>query len=222
MKKIFLSLSVLFYCGCSSIPDLENYFPPITSPEINSSESIGDNNNNDNNSSTNQEIKKIKVYINPSVQINNMYYNNEISEAAAMNNVSNIIYTSLKDNPRFIVYHNDRMLSLKESVIESNKLNVDYHIALHTNAGGGSGSECYYYNDKSFANSILKSFDSYHSFPKRGLKDGSHLYELKNITAKNKALIEFLFHDNKIESKFIQNNYNLLAMSIVESLLKIK
>jgi len=48
------------------------------------------------------------------------------------------------------------------------------------------------------------------------------LYELKNSTAKNKALIEFLFHDNKNESIFIQNNYDLLAMSIVETILSIK
>ena len=217
MKKILLLLSILFFSGCSTIPNLENYFPTTSSSEVSSSSSSS---NED--SSSYEENEKIKIYINPSVQKSNMYYNNETSEAEAMNNVSKLIYTSLKDNPRFIVYHNDRMLPLKESVIESNKLDVDYHIALHTNAGGGSGSECYYYKDKSFASSVLNSFDSYHTFPKRGLKDGSHLYELKNITAKNKALIEFLFHDNKTESKFIQNNYNLLAMSIVESFLKIK
>lgn len=216
MTKFLTLLSILFFTGCSTIPNIENYFP-ITSSSIDNTTSLSSQS-----SSEIIEDEKIKIYLNPSVQTKNMYYGNKISEATAMNNVSKIIYANLKDHPRFIVYHNDRMLSLKDSVMESNKLEVDYHIALHTNAGGGSGSECYYYKDKSFAKDILNTFDTYHSFPKRGIKDGSHLYELKNSTAKNKALIEFLFHDNKNESIFIQNNYDLLAMSIVETILSIK
>ncbi len=161
--------------------------------------------------------KKIKIYLNPSVQVNNIYYCKTISEAESMNIVSKKIYEKLINEPQFEVYQNDRMLKLSDSVKEINSLNIDYHLALHTNAGGGSGSECYYYKNSTFAQLILKNVTNVHAYPNRGIKNGSHLYELKNSKAKNNALIEFLFHDNKNESQFIKNNYDLLAQSIVNS-----
>lgn len=161
--------------------------------------------------------KKIAIYLNPSVQIHNMFYDNSCSEAEAMNIVANKIYSALSKDARFIVYINNNMKKLSESVKESNSLKVDYHLALHTNAGGGSGSECYYVNNSSFASNLLTTFTSHHYFPSRGIKNGNTLYELKNSTAKNKALIEFLFHDNAKEAEFIKANYDLLAASVVET-----
>ena len=89
---------------------------------------------------------------------------------------------------------------------------------MHTNAGGGTGSEAYYYGNSYFANHVLNSFNKYHTFKNRGIKIGSHLYELKNSTAKKKALIEFLFHDKKTESEYIIKNYVILALSIIEAI----
>ena len=226
MKKIFIVLPLLLLLGCQDITSSisSSTSSSITSANTTTSTSspiIEESNSTNTNNITPPKLndkKKIKIYLNPSVQKSNLYYNKSTTEAEMMNKVSNEIYTRLSSDSRFIVYHNDRYLSLSESVKESNSLNVDYHIALHTNAGGGSGSEAYYGTNSYFANHILNSFNKYHNFKNRGVKKGNHLYEIKNSTAKNKALIEFLFHDNKQESEFIIKNYVILALSICESL----
>lgn len=225
MKKIYILLTLLLLsCQNVTIPITSL---PNSSTSINSSLPLSSSDIKDQISDSLPEAiipppvnenKKIKVYLNPSVQKNNIYYNKITTEAEMMNKVSNKIYSELSKDKRFIIYHNDRYLTLTESIKESNSLNVDYHIALHTNAGGGSGSEAYYGNDSYFAKHILNSFNKYHNFKNRGVKNGSHLYEIKNSTAKNKALIEFLFHDNKQEGDFIIKNYVVLALSICEAL----
>lgn len=225
MKKLVLLIPLLLFASCENYA---SYFPSdifnssnITSDIYNS---ISTNDKDDiiieNNSTYQSSInttKKIKIYLNPSVQTANIYYNNTTNEATMMNKVSNEIYNELSKDTRFEVYHNNRNLSLKDSVNESNSLNVDYHLALHTNAGGGTGSEAYYNSNSSFAKLVLSTFNKYHNYRNRGVKKGSTLYELKNTTAKNSALIEFLFHDNYSESKFIIDNYKILASSMVEA-----
>lgn len=233
MKKfILLFLSLFILNSCNNNSSINDNYTSLSVEEntISSSESssftIEDSNSfiNDNSSTTESNkstsinyTNKIKIYINPSVQVNNLYYDKITTEAETMNNVAKIIYNKLSLDSRFIVYINDKMLSLTDSVKESNSYNVDYHIALHTNAGGGSGSEAFYYSNPTFANIILNSFVSTHSFPNRGVKKATNLYELKNSKAKNKSLIEFLFHDNEKESECIKNNYTSLASSIVNA-----
>lgn len=214
MKKLlFLPLAILTI-GCQGETSIGSNAQSAVSQTETSVPSISEFNSV---SDTTKLLPQIKIYLNPSVQIHNMYYGNICSEAEAMNAVSLLIYQKLSVNQRFIVYQNDRMLPLSESVKESNSLGVDYHLALHTNAGGGSGSESFFVSDSSFASAVLSGFNQCHSYPSRGVKEGSHLYELKNSKAKNKALIEFLFHDNASEASFIRNNYELLADSIVQT-----
>lgn len=208
MKKILILASIALFLGGCQISENDELVNNIISSEIESSSSII--------STPFANTRKIKIYLNPSVQIHNMYYGNVCSEADAMNIVAKKAYTLLSQDTRFIVYINDNMKNLTNSVKESNSLKVDYHLALHSNAGGGSGTESYFMSDSSFAQSMLDSFVKYHSFPNRGVKNGNTLYELKNSKALNKCLIEFLYHDNKTESKFITQNYDLLAKSIYD------
>ena len=63
----------------------------------------------------------------------------------------------------------------------------------------------------------MNNFVKTHPFPNRGVKKATNLYELKNSTAKNKTLVEFLFHDNKQESEYIKNNYTSFAKSVVNT-----
>lgn len=233
-KTIFLSLILLFSCN-------NNVYPSMTSinsdsqecsiPELETIHSASENySSNIIDDTTSSEISskfsasnsytgtKLNIYINPSVQTKNMYYNNVTTEAIMMNKIADEMYNYLKNNPKFNIYINNRYLNLTSSVKEINSLNIDYHIALHSNAGGGKGSECYHYNSYNFAQKLLKKFDMMHSFPSRGVKDGSHLYELKKSKAKNKVLIELLFHDNKIESEFIQKNYKQIGLNLAKTI----
>lgn len=225
MKKQIIFL-LLFFTSCSDNNISSSTISSITSSNENTSSisneitSIKSENSSQSTSITKQ---KIKIYLNPSVQTKNMYTGYKISEADTMNIVAKKAYNLLKKDNRFIVYINDSLKPLKESVNEINSLDIDYHLALHTNAGGGSGSEVYYYENTSsyLAKHSLDSFNKYHTFPTRGIKKNNNFYELKNSKAKNKALIEFLFHDKTNEASFIINNYDLLATSIYETFINI-
>ena len=225
MKKQIIFL-LLFFTSCSNNNISSSTITSITSSNKNTSSisneitSIKSENPSQSTSITKQ---KIKIYLNPSVQTKNMYTGYKISEADTMNIVAKKAYYLLKKDNRFIVYINDSLKTLKESVNEINSLDIDYHLALHTNAGGGSGSEVYYYENTSsyLAKHSLDSFNKYHTFPTRGVKKYNTFYDLKNSKANNKALIVFLFHDKTYEASFKINNYDLLATSISETLINI-
>ena len=224
--KIQIIFLLLFFTSCSNNNISSSTITSITSRNENTSSisnEITSIKSENSSQSTSIAKQKIKIYLNPSVQTKNMYTGYKISEADTMNIVAKKAYNLLKKDNRFIVYINDSLKPLKESVNEINSLDIDYHLALHTNAGGGSGSEVYYYENTSsyLAKHSLDSFNKYHTFPTRGIKKNNNFYELKNSKAKNKALIEFLFHDKTNEASFIINNYDLLATSIYETFINI-
>lgn len=162
-----------------------------------------------------------KIYINPSVQYVNAYACNLGNEGEHMRNISIILTKLLKDNTNLIVYANNSYpgLSLANSVAESNRLDVDYHLALHSNAGGGKGSEGWHSAlSKKFTSSILTSLDNVLPYTTRGLKNGTkYLYEIKNTTAKA-TLLEILFHDDCKQANFIVENYLKIATAIYEGI----
>ena len=162
-----------------------------------------------------------KIYINPSVQYVNSYACHLGNEGEHMRNISIILTKLLKENTNLIVYANNSYpgLSLANSVAESNNLNVDYHLALHSNAGGGKGSEGWHSSlSKNFTNSILTSLDTILPYTTRGLKNGTkYLYEIKNTKAKA-TLLEILFHDDCTQATFIVKNYLEIATAIYEGI----
>lgn len=206
------------------IGNLDKQEPPSFSDSISSNiiieqekESVSDNSFN-NEIIENNIKKKIKVYINPSVQKNNMYSCNLGSEAKNMQDIANRMKNILISYSFIELYVNDGSKSLYESCKESNEYKTDIHLALHSNAGGGKGSEIYYIKEKHFANEIYDNYTMLNSFPKRGVKLGSSLYELKTVKAKYASLFELQFHDNEIEAKWIVNNKDIIARNLSESI----
>lgn len=163
----------------------------------------------------------ISIYINPSVQYDNLYADNLGNEGQYMNQISIILTKLLKENTNIEVYCNNDMpgKSLSKSVRESNSLDVDYHLALHSNAGGGSGSEGWYTKSSyKFTKSIIDSLQDVLPYKTRGLKNGQKsLYELKATDASS-SLIEILFHDDVNQALFIINNQEEIAHAIYEGI----
>ena len=185
----------------------DNYF---TSSELTST----------NPSAPTYEGKKIKVYLNPSVQVNNFYVNNLGTEAGNMNDICQYMVEELKNVEFISLKYNLRYLSLANSIKESNDFNADIHLALHSNAGGGQGSEIYTSNNTYFATYIYEKYTSQiGNFKKRGVKINNSFYEIKNSKAKNRALIELLFHDNVNEATFIVNNKQKIANILSNALI---
>ncbi len=161
---------------------------------------------------------KVCIYLNPSVQTWNQYADDLGSEAYHMQEIAKIMHTKLNKYHYIDVKSNNGELSLSNSIKESNKLNPDIHLALHSNAGGGSGSEIYTKNDQTFASHLLTNLVSETPFPSRGVKNGNHLYEVSSIKATDVALIEILFHDNYKEAHYIANNHYWIATNLVDSI----
>lgn len=210
----------------SSNKENVEYIEQSSSNEVNFNESnsnIIDESNDVFSSESNQEIKylhfdeKIKIYINPSVQYSNLYASNLGNEGYYMNCISIILVELLSKYTNLIVYSNNDLpgKSLSSSVKESNLLNADYHIALHSNAGGGTGSEIFYTRSSyGLSSSILTSLQEVLPYKTRGLKNGeSSMYELKATKAKA-CLIEVLFHDDEKQALFIINNQKEIARAI--------
>ena len=167
--------------------------------------------------------EKISIYLNPSVQTKNMYINNLGSEAENMRDIAELMYKELKLVSYIDIEANiaKNGLSLSQSVNQSNSRKRHIHFALHSNAGGGQGTEIYTKgSNKTFATTMYESFLELGNFKRRGVKDGTHLYEIKNIKADHVALIEFAFHDNLKEAKFIVENKALIANQMAKSILK--
>lgn len=167
--------------------------------------------------------EKISIYLNPSVQTKNMYINNLGSEAENMRDIAELMYKELKLVSYIDIEANiaKNGLSLSQSVNQSNSRKRHIHFALHSNAGGGQGTEIYTKgSNKTFATTMYESFLELGNFKRRGVKDGTHLYEIKNVKADHVALIEFAFHDNLKEAKFIVKNKALIANQMVKSILK--
>lgn len=167
--------------------------------------------------------EKISIYLNPSVQTKNMYINNLGSEAENMRDIAELMYKELKLVSYIDIEANiaKNGLSLSQSVNQSNSRKRHIHFALHSNAGGGQGTEIYTKgSNKTFATTMYESFLELGNFKRRGVKDGTHLYEIKNVKADHVALIEFAFHDNLKEAKFIVENKALIANKMAKSILK--
>lgn len=167
--------------------------------------------------------EKISIYLNPSVQTKNMYINNLGSEAENMRDIAELMYKELKLVSYIDIEANIAKygLSLSQSVNQSNSRKRHIHFALHSNAGGGQGTEIYTKgSNKTFATTMYESFLELGNFKRRGVKDGTHLYEIKNVKADHVALIEFAFHDNLKEAKFIVENKALIANQMAKSILK--
>ncbi len=161
---------------------------------------------------------KTRIYINPSVQTWNKYANELGNEAQHMNIIASLVVKKLEKYQNIEVKANLNNLSLNKSLKESNAWVSDIHLALHSNGGGGMGSEVYTKNDSLFANHLLDNFIKETSFLSRGVKNGEHLFEIKTSNATHVALFEVLFHDNEYEATYIVNNHHFIADNITETI----
>lgn len=98
----------------------------------------------------------------------------------------------------------------------ANSANVDVFVSIHFNSGGGQGTEVYAASSKGreFAQSVLNEICKI-GYINRGVKDGSHLYVIKNTEAPA-ILVECSFVDSAQD--MAHYNADSLAAAIVKGL----
>ncbi len=91
--------------------------------------------------------------------------------------------------------------NLKKICALANAQSLDMFLSIHFNAGGGMGTEVFTYGsgDVAYAGKIKSALYKL-GFKDRGIKDGSHLYVIKNTTAPA-ALVEVCFVDTKTDAE---------------------
>jgi N-acetylmuramoyl-L-alanine amidase len=112
-------------------------------------------------------MKKRDIYISPSVQEHNLYYDKKHTEEDVMNLIADVVVAELKKTAAFNIFRNKKTFTLAEIIADSNKyLNAgegDLHIALHSNAGGGRGCTAFSFAENAqsdyFAHSIYNQIE---------------------------------------------------------------
>jgi N-acetylmuramoyl-L-alanine amidase len=169
----------------------------------------------------------MKICISPSTQQNNTGPNGYIEETE-MNRIADILCPELIRHGISVYRIPRTMDSVNDIVNASNKYNPDYHIAIHSNAGGGTGCEIWCSNPKiathkgtQMAQAIYKYLAPITLTPNdRGLKDESgNIGEVGRTTAPA-VLMEIEFHDNATGAEWIKKRTNDIAQAILKGILE--
>lgn len=166
------------------------------------------------------------IYLSPSTQEFNTFYDSSGSEEYYMNLIADamepFLYASGIDFVR-----NTPDMTAASSIRESNAGNYDFHLALHSNASGGTygavtGSEVYYspvsQDGRRAADIIANNLKLiYPNANKVRTIATTSLGEVARTRAPA-VLIEFAFHDNPSDAEWIKNNITNIAENVVLSL----
>lgn len=169
-----------------------------------------------------------KLYISGSTQENNVGVGEYGTEEYRMQILSDKVTWYIKQGMGDIqVFRNNGNMSLSETINDSNNKITDYHLALHSNASGGKGTECYYYyatqrDGKAWATAIYNAVAPLTISSDRGVKADNTLYsnglaELRETNAVA-CLIEIMFHDNLIDVNDYLAKQDQIAKEIAKAI----
>lgn len=170
------------------------------------------------------------LYISGSTQDKNVGVGSYGTEENRMQNLANLVTGYIKlGGGAICVHRNTGSMTLEQTVADSNAKKADYHLALHTNAGGGRGTECYYYwntkaDGKKWAQAIYDAVAPNTASSDRGCMPDNKLYSnglyetrMTNAVA---ALIEIVFHDNLSDVNDYLAHVDQIALSIAKAIYK--
>lgn len=167
------------------------------------------------------------IYLSPSVQEFNQYYDNSGSEEFYMNLIANAMEPYL-DASGISFERNNPNASLAQAIRESNSGNFDLHLALHSNAapenlsGQLTGPDFYYYirsiRGQRAANVLAENYKKIYPDPSKvTTMPTSSLAEVSRTRAPS-VLAELAYHDNPGDAEWIKNNIQPIARNLVQGL----
>lgn len=164
-----------------------------------------------------------RIFLSPSTQDFNTYYDNSGSEEYYMNLIADYMEPYLTASGIQFT-RNDPQGTVNDSVAQSNQGTYDLHLALHSNAsapsnaGSQQGSDVYYYSTsakgKSAANVFVDNLKDIYPYPDRvRAVPNTSLAELRRTRAPA-VLIELAYHDNPEDAEWIKNNLQQIARNL--------
>lgn len=168
----------------------------------------------------------MKIYLSPSVQENNKGIGNYGTEEQRMNEITDIIQRELSNRNNIEIKRNAPNMNAIQITNDSNTWKADYHLAFHSNAGGGKGCEIYHYVDGTenlsvkIARRVYNKVVAISPNPGRGMKNGMKFFEVNDNIRAISFLIEIGFHDNVVDAGFIINEKEKIGIAIAEGILE--
>ena len=170
------------------------------------------------------------LYISGSTQENNRGVGSYGTEEQRMQLLADLVAKYIKlGGGAITVYRNNGAMTLNQTVADSNAKNADYHLALHTNAGGGRGTECYYWwntkpEGKRWAEAIYNAVAPITASKDRGCMPDNVLYDdgLAETRDTNAwaCLIEIVFHDNIDDVNDYLAHVEVIALELARAIYK--
>lgn len=161
------------------------------------------------------------IYLSPSTQENNVGAGSYGTEEARMNEIMDLVENELRG--KYILYRNRPEMKLEQVVADSNAKSPDLHFALHSNAGGGRGAECWICarggKAEQFANIVYGKIAALTPVSDRGVKVSSSLYEI-NKTKVPAVILELEFHDSADGAKWIMENKAAIAKACAQAIME--
>jgi len=159
-----------------------------------------------------------RIYISPSSQERNVGTGSYGTEEAEMNKIADALMPLLARDGRFEVRRNTPSMDVYEMAEDSNRFKADIHIAIHSNAGGGEGTEIYAFgtatNSERLARALYQQVAPLSPGADRGVKYNPALLEVGNRVHATSALIEVGFHDNPVDSEWIVQSTSVIAAAL--------
>lgn len=167
-----------------------------------------------------------RVYLSPSLQEFNPFINGG-SEEEIMNLIADAMEPYLNASGIEFVRNSPEM-TLGEAIAQSNNSNIDFHLAIHSNAapesiaGTRQGPVVYYFSSsqpgREMANLIAENFADIYPNPSLiQIMPTVTLRELRRTNAPS-ALVEVAYHDNLEDANWIKNNIQPIARELSRSL----
>lgn len=173
-----------------------------------------------------EEYTMPMLFLSPSTQEYNIYYDGSGSEEYYMNLIADYMEPYLTASG-ITWTRNNPAGSVGDSVRLSNAGDYALHLALHSNASGSAnygrqtGSDVYYYptsvNGKRAADIFVANLKKIYPDPEKVRAIATtRLYELNNTRAPS-ILVELAYHDNENDAEWIKNNLMPIAENLSQS-----
>lgn len=172
----------------------------------------------------------IKLYLSSSTQEKNICVD-KTTEEQNMFKLANDVKNKIKHIIN--VKRNNNEMGVSQIVADSNNFNPDFHLSLHSNAGGQTGIEAWIHNNSIRGNKmaviLLNNLQPVLNIKLRQGRDG----KAKETTIDNNTtfaevdktnapacLLELFFHDNATEMNKFREKYDVIVDTISKSILE--
>ena len=159
-----------------------------------------------------------RVYISPSTQEHNIGVPPFTNEQAQMNKIVDELMPLLISDGRYVIMRNMTSMTPSQAAADSNEFKADIHIAIHSNAGGGVGTEAYAYgpgtNSERLTKALYGQIAPLSPGADRGVKYKPELTEVGDRVDATSALIELGFHDNVTDATWLANEKKEIAWAL--------